>query len=471
MSDKLKQKSTEENKFSKVQPTLAEIEEKDVKHPGAASTVKIIKKPAAKKKFKKTLDYIIRSASVAVVVVAVLFVTFFSKSAEARRVDAQSDVGAVNENSTSNNEGLITDISPEVNEAISNAVSGLVSEKSLPLISTKKASTDLNDEQINSICTVLSSTLNRPSGVTGICLTLGTTPAGGVKSQLILSATSKIYMRYKAGNGANYTKWSEISAASNTQTEIKASTEIDAFGIFDTVGFIGDSLGSGYADANGKITKDNPGLQKNDYDVSWLQFICRKTGRTGYNFSVAGATTRSWLKTSQANNTGINMLTDGHHRCQAYIIGLGVNDARNETVPLADFSANYARIINTIRSVSEKAPIFCIKIPKSDKGAYSTVSSYNNAITAIVNNNAENGVYLIEPEIDKINTMFNQYKDIYHYSALGYTKIAEYMLELLNACVEENKDDFVQLNLLDSDPEEYYTKAEVDALIESIKNK
>ncbi|MED9969467.1 MAG: SGNH/GDSL hydrolase family protein [Ruminococcus sp.] len=471
MSDKLEQKSTEKNKFPQVQPALAEIEAKGIKHTDKASTVKIIKKPAAKK-FKKTLDYIIRSASVAVVVVAVLFVTFFSKSAEAKRVDAMiSDTGAVTENSTSNNEGSETDINTEVNEAISNAVAGLVSKNSLPLISTKKASTDLNDEQINSICTVLSSTLNRPSGVTGICLTLGTTPAGGVKSQLILSATLKIYMRYKAGNGANYTKWSEISAASNTQTEIKASTEIDAFGIFDTVGFIGDSLGSGYADANGKITKDNPGLQKNDYDVSWLQFICRKTGRTGYNFSVAGATTRSWLKTSQANNTGINMLTDGHHRCQAYIIGLGVNDARNETVPLADFSANYARIINTIRSVSEKAPIFCITIPKSDKGAYSTVSSYNNAITDIVKNNAENGVYLIEPEIDKINTMFNQYKDIYHFSALGYTKIAEYMLELLNACVEENKDDFVQLNLLDSDPEEYYTKAEVDALIESLKNK
>ena len=344
----------------------------------------------------------------------------------------------------------------------------------LPLMSTLGKSTDLNNEQINSICTVMSDTANRPTGVIGICLTLGTTVSGGVKAQLILSTASKIFLRYKAGNGAIYTDWSEIGAGQGSQPEVKVPPAIDAFGIFDTVGFIGDSLGSGWADANGELTKDDPTLNKNDYDVSWLQFMCRRTGRTGYNFSYGGATTTSWL----TNQKGAALLQTAGYKCQAYIIGLGVNDSRIDSTidppasPVSPeaFSANYANIINTIRSVSEKAPIFCIKIPKDDIGAYANVSAYNTAISDIVSNNAGNSVYLIEPEVAKINSLFSQYKDIYHYSALGYARIAEYMLELLNACVEENKGDFVQLNLLESDPKEYYTKAEVDALIESLRN-
>ena len=344
----------------------------------------------------------------------------------------------------------------------------------LPLMSTLGKSTDLNNEQINSICTVMSDTANRPDGVIGICLTLGTTVSGGVKAQLILSTASKIFLRYKAGNGAVYTGWSEIGAGQGSQPEVKVPPAIDAFGIFDTVGFIGDSLGSGWADANGELTKDDPTLNKNDYDVSWIQFLCRKTGRTGYNFSYGGATTNTWFN----NSRGAALLRTDGYKCQAYIIGLGVNDSRIDSTidppasPVSPeaFSANYANIINTIRSVSEKAPIFCIKIPKDDIGAYANVSAYNTAISNIVSNNAGNSVYLIEPEVAKINSLFNQYKDIYHYSALGYARIAEYMLELLNACVEENKGDFVQLNLLESDPKEYYTKAEVDALIESLRN-
>ena len=350
----------------------------------------------------------------------------------------------------------------------------------LPLMSTFKISTDLDSEQINRLATVTRNTLNRPSGVFGICLTLGVSSSSNVRAQLILSTASKIYLRYNSGSG--YGEWSEIGAGQDSQPEIKVPPAIDAFGIFDTVGFIGDSLGSGYADANGAITQYNdPPSGMNDYDVSWVQFMCRKTGRTGYQFSTGGQTTKGWLSTSAANSAGVNMLTDGHHKCQAYIIGLGVNDARQNAVPLGtsadiggdnnnSFYRNYAKIISTIQETAPKAPIFCITIPKanSTNGSYDNVESYSLAIEEVAA--LYNSVYVIQPSISKVSELFALYKDIYHYSALGYARIAEYMLELLNACVEENKGDFVQLNLLGSDPKEYYTKAEVDALIESLRN-
>ncbi|MED9970658.1 MAG: hypothetical protein UFA98_11765 [Ruminococcus sp.] len=97
MSDKLVPKTTEENIVPQEQPQPADIETKDVEQLATASPVEIIGQPAAvNKKSKKTLIFIIAGAAVVVIVAAVLLISYFSKSAEARRVDALiSEIGTV----------------------------------------------------------------------------------------------------------------------------------------------------------------------------------------------------------------------------------------------------------------------------------------------------------------------------------------------------------------------------------------
>lgn len=111
------------------------------------------------------------------------------------------------------------------------------------------------------------------------------------------------------------------------------------------------------------------------------------------NFSSGGQTTKSWL----TSNIGANLAFDGNHTCEAYICGLGVNDAGRlgsnylETISDIDINnynnnidsyyGNYGKIIQKIKEISPKAKIWLVTIPYSN----SIYQNYNEAIRSFDN--------------------------------------------------------------------------------------
>lgn len=146
--------------------------------------------------------------------------------------------------------------------------------------------------------------------------------------------------------------------------------------MFRKIGAIGDSLASGccyYQDENGEYV----GADKLEY--SWIQFIARDIGAEGFNFSMGGYTTRTWLRDFY-NENGNKREYFQTNLCQAYIIGLGVNDRAEVTkvpigtsddINLEDYTqnaetyyGNYAKIIGYIKSLVPHAKIFVITNPR-----------------------------------------------------------------------------------------------------------
>ena len=142
--------------------------------------------------------------------------------------------------------------------------------------------------------------------------------------------------------------------------------------VFRKIGFIGDSLSSGEFE-----TLDEEG-KKHFHDLfeySWGQYIARKNGLTGYNFSRGGMTAKEYME-SFAEAKGY---WDPALACQAYVIALGVNDVFNRgweigtvdgDVDLSDYKNNrqtfigyYAQIVARYKEISPDAKFFFVTFP------------------------------------------------------------------------------------------------------------
>ena len=140
--------------------------------------------------------------------------------------------------------------------------------------------------------------------------------------------------------------------------------------IFRTIAFIGDSLSSGEFET---VDPDGNRGYHDLYAYSWGQFIARKNGSLGYNFSRGGMTAK-WYLESFAQENGF---WDKEKACQAYVIALGVNDIYNQNLPIGDakditatefseerpFISYYAEIVRKYKAISPDAKFFFVTFP------------------------------------------------------------------------------------------------------------
>lgn len=207
-------------------------------------------------------------------------------------------------------------------------------------------------------------------------------------------------------------------------------------GVFNTVGCIGDSLASGCsAYKNGGST-----LLRDDYSHSWGQYMAKICGNTCYNFSAGGLTTGTWLSSEYAT-----MCFDGSKLCEAYIIGLGQNDA-NQNVSISTFQTNYTSIINKILTAQPKAKIFVVTDPKESM----ETKGYNDVIRAL--SKQYSNVFLMDmylygkPLFEKLH--INEMERSGHYNALAYHQIAYIMVNYIDWIIENNLNDFMQIEFI-----------------------
>lgn len=231
-------------------------------------------------------------------------------------------------------------------------------------------------------------------------------------------------------------------------------------------GFIGDSLSSGVMN----YTSPAPAGTVHMYDLSWCQMLCRLTGATGYNFSYGGQYAKRWVTGKNENGT-----PNQPERCwegakqnpkDGYIIALGENDKdpaqqaiygcgnvatdvgiynpETDTDTNANSYAGWmAGIIQRIKSIQPKAPIFIINLPKNPAGTIR--EQYNKVISDLCDK--FNGVYLIDlykyaHDFYYEPNFYNTYFHPSHMTALGYQWIAWTICTYIDWIIRNNMHDF-----------------------------
>ena len=244
------------------------------------------------------------------------------------------------------------------------------------------------------------------------------------------------------------------------EKKIEKLSHIDyaSFSSFIKFGVIGDSLASGECVAN----QSGRNVYVDNYDYSWGQFIAREHGMTCINFSKGGLTTRSWL----TDINGLPKLKDTENLCNAYIIGLGVNDynklgvnylgtiedIKEDYTQNADsFYGNYGKIIANIFNISSKSKIFVLTIPESNAIA----EQYNNAIREIAR--CFENVYVIDLYSDNLTDyaegFINENKRVGHYNSITYNYMSKLLFDKISRFMTDNYEEFKQIEFINTDYE------------------
>lgn len=219
--------------------------------------------------------------------------------------------------------------------------------------------------------------------------------------------------------------------------------------MFKTIGCIGDSVTKGY------VTSSSGGVDLVDYSYpTYLERIC---GNKVYNWGVSGATSKSWLESTEASDC-----YSGNYNCDAYIISLGGNDgSKNYNVPVGSlddikenyndnpntFYGNMDKIIRKIKEIQPKAKIFLTTYLIYD---LSRIPPYEEA-TRILATKYEN-CYLLDLHLygEKYYDDYD-YSDGHHKNALGYLKKAHIIATYIDWVIKNNKSDFMNVQFIGTD--------------------
>ena len=284
-----------------------------------------------------------------------------------------------------------------------------------------------------------------------------TVPSNAAICKATISNTYQIYIKDIINTIINDLQ--NIPVESSTDPLAKIKETVGFLSCFLHVGCIGDSLASGEATSN----EGGSTAYHDIYEHSWGQYLARATGNTYYNFSNGGLTTKTWMTSQHATNC-----FDGQHLCEAYIIGLGENDAIAEMtvgtasdINLSDYTqnadtyyGNYGKIIQRIKAVQPKAKIFALTNPQYNR----ETAGYNDAVRGM--SEIFDNVYIVDLYKDGrtiINSGFPSLcKRNGHYNAIGYQYISRIIATYIDWIIENNPDDFNQIEFIGTQWE--YTK-------------
>lgn len=231
--------------------------------------------------------------------------------------------------------------------------------------------------------------------------------------------------------------------------------DISAFGSFNNFGVVGDSLSVG-------VFANSKGVQQGRHtSFSWGRQLARRLGTVCLNFGESGVTTKTWWNNAHCRS---KLILDDN-KCQAYVIGLGANDASSasygmtigsiEDIDFDDMNNNadtsfgwYAKIIKLINDTNPLAHIFCFTAPyprnRTDKQ-----KQMNNCIRTLAADNHFTNVHLIDLD-QNFNTYYANSSFIYddksaHFDAISYSYIALVSGKVLSDYMLSNRDLFIDI--------------------------
>ena len=231
--------------------------------------------------------------------------------------------------------------------------------------------------------------------------------------------------------------------------------DIPWLSIFRTVAFIGDSMSSGEI-----VSRDSNGNnQYNDYfEYSWGQFMARKFGFVGYNFSRGGMTCREFL----ADFGDRNRCFAPERAAQAYFVALGINDVNRgvQVGTWADrenfetFSGQLTALIARYRKIQPRAVFFLVTMPRGDDSK--ELREKKAAHRALLHEISarEKNIYVIDlfeyaPEHDEAFKRRHYMNG--HLTAAGYLLTAEQISRLANQIIYERMEEFRMSGFIGTD--------------------
>ena len=235
--------------------------------------------------------------------------------------------------------------------------------------------------------------------------------------------------------------------------------------MFKRIIHIGDSLTRGQYNTT---SPDNRGADLPEY--SRPAFMQRYLGNENVNLGIGGATVSqatayNWIDVGKANT--IFQWSEFENAGDCYIIALGTNDVikfgsftgdATTDIDTANYNNNantsvggYAKIIQMIKEMQPNAKIFCVTIPKT-RNTQADRDIANPKIKAV----AEMfGCYVIDLETyaeQSSNGKFAEYyKNDSHNNALGYNLRARQYIAYIDWIIENNLDDFRNVQFIGTD--------------------
>lgn len=244
--------------------------------------------------------------------------------------------------------------------------------------------------------------------------------------------------------------WQNYFFAENEQPLDRFPEGISNTAIFRTMAFVGDSLSSGEFESRG----DDQSKGYHDYfEYSWGQYIARKNGLTGYNFSRGGMTAKEYMK----SYADANRFFLPEKAAQAYVIALGVNDVLNagqEVGSVSDidldnyknnkdtFAGWYAAIIQRYKKIQPRAKFFLVTIPRGERKD-NLVRAHRELLYALADffeNTYVIDLYQYGPTYDQA---FNKRFSLYgHMNPMGYIFTANMIDAYIDYIIRKNPEDF-----------------------------
>ena len=238
--------------------------------------------------------------------------------------------------------------------------------------------------------------------------------------------------------------------------------------IFETMACIGDSLASGEFEST---NADGSTGYHDMFRYSWIQFMARKCGFTGYNFTRGGMTAKEF-NASFGKAAGFE---DEDKKAQGYIIALGVNDLYNcryEVGSVADidfdnfennagtFAGEYAKIIQKIKKMQPKARIFLVTMPNDcgrtkgvDQARTEEVQRYRAAQGALLHEFAKIFEFTYVIDLTAFAPVYDDdFRDFYflggHMNPMGYKFTADMIASYIDYIIRHNPEDFKQVGFI-----------------------
>ena len=222
------------------------------------------------------------------------------------------------------------------------------------------------------------------------------------------------------------------------------------------VGCIGDSFTAGYIKlGDGPVYSNNP-------NYAWPHYMESLTKNTWLNFGVGGSTAKLWVN-SLFSSQGI--AAEGN-KCQAYVIGLGINDQGDWNPDKVDagtaedigtdnntFTAWYYKLVQLVVGVNADAKIFLNTEPRNGNNDYNqAIKNVGQYCHDVLNQN----VFVCDLALynnDEYwhNAVFAADATNGHYTAIGYQFMAQCMLRIFSDVINENQDEFKDVFLIPFD--------------------
>lgn len=241
--------------------------------------------------------------------------------------------------------------------------------------------------------------------------------------------------------------------------------------IFRKIGCVGDSLASGEFELVKTVSSNedetNAQIQRiylDMFEYSWGQHLARIAGCTALNFSRGGMTAKEYCTSFAQDNDFWNP----EKACQAYIIGLGVNDVINVRQTIGSvsdicnedwhknadtFAGWFGQLLARLREIQPHAPLFLLTMPRTIDWENAGISDIIVSHASLMYDMADHfgnsyviDLYKYGPVLD------DEYKKLFfmngHLNAVGYRVAAEQIVTYIDYIIRHNPEAFNKVGLI-----------------------